>query len=155
MRNKAKRTGCWIAVLMMLSGAGSGASEALKGIVTSYLEIHALLSADKVEGIKAPAQAIAARAEGMGAGGAAIAKAARAVEQAPNITAAREAFSPLSDAVIAAARAEGWKDLGDVRLAFCPMVKASWLQKDAKIRNPYYGASMLECGEFKDRAVSK
>ena len=45
----------------------------------------------------------------------------------------------LSDAVVAAAKAEGWKDLGDVKLAYCPMVKQSWLQKDEKIRNPYYG----------------
>ena len=29
------------------------------------------------------------------------------------------------------------------------MVKRSWLQKDEKIRNPYYGSTMLECGEFK------
>ena len=45
----------------------------------------------------------------------------------------------MSDAVIAAAKAEGWKDLSGVKLAYCPMVKRSWLQKDEKISNPYYG----------------
>jgi hypothetical protein len=32
------------------------------------------------------------------------------------------------------------------------MAGRSWLQKDPKIRNPYYGAKMLECGEFRDPA---
>jgi hypothetical protein len=29
------------------------------------------------------------------------------------------------------------------------MVRKSWLQRDAKIRNPYYGTAMSSCGEFK------
>jgi hypothetical protein len=29
------------------------------------------------------------------------------------------------------------------------MVQRSWLQKDEKISNPYYGSAMLTCGEFK------
>ena len=36
-----------------------------------------------------------------------------------------------------------------MKIAYCPMVRQSWLQKDEKIRNPYYGSTMLECGEFK------
>ena len=76
-------------------------------------------------------------------------KTAKAVADAPDLKAAREAFGPLSDAVVAAAKAEGWKDLGDVKLAYCPMVKRSWLQKDEKINNPYYGTAMATCGEFK------
>jgi Cu(I)/Ag(I) efflux system membrane fusion protein len=78
-----------------------------------------------------------------------MAKAAKAVAAATDIKAAREAFGPLSDAVIAAAKAEGWKDLSDVKLAYCPMVKQSWLQKEEKIHNPYYGTAMATCGEFK------
>jgi hypothetical protein len=39
-----------------------------------------------------------------------------------------------------------------VKLAYCPMVRGSWLQKDETIRNPYYGKGMLTCGEFKDKA---
>lgn len=29
---------------------------------------------------------------------------------------------------------------------YCPMVKANWLSKEAGVKNPYYGASMLTCG---------
>jgi hypothetical protein len=120
--------------------------------VASYLEVQALLAADKVDGIKAPAQEIVKHATAMGPDGAAIVKAAKTVGAAPDLKAARAAGGPRSDAVIAAAKARGWSDLADVKLAFCPMAMASWLQKGEKIRNPYYGSSMLECGEFKPRA---
>jgi Cu(I)/Ag(I) efflux system membrane fusion protein len=125
------------------------ASEALKAIVGSYLEIQTKLASDKLDGIKAPADAIAAKADGMGESGGAMAKSAKALSAAKDLKTVREAFGQLSHAVIAAAKAEGWKDLGGVKVAYCPMVDRSWLQKEEKIRNPYYGSLMLECGEFK------
>ena len=137
------------AICLVAAATALQASETMKAIVGSYLEIQGQLATDKIDGIKAPAAALAARAEALGTGGAAIAKAAKAIGASTDIKVAREAFAALSDAVIVAARAEGWKDLGDTRLAFCPMVKRSWLQKGEKIRNPYFGSTMLECGEFK------
>ena len=136
-------------ICVVLSGPTVQASDAMKAIVGSYLEIHARLATDKFDGIKGPAAALATRAEGLGEAGAGMAKAARTVGNAPDLKAARDAFGGLSDAVIAAAKAEGWKDLSDVKLAYCPMVQRSWLQKDEKISNPYYGSAMLTCGEFK------
>jgi hypothetical protein len=138
------------AAVGIVSGVAQ-ASDALKAVVDSYLEIQAQLAADKVDALKAPAAAIATEASSMGQPGEAIVTAAKAVEQAADVKAAREAFGPLSDAVIAAARASGWKDLDGVKVAFCPMANRSWLQTDAKIRNPYYGATMLECGEFQEK----
>ena len=85
----------------------------------------------------------------MGKDGADIAKAASSLEKASDLKSAREAFGALTDAVLAAGNAEGWKDVEGVKLTFCPMVNRSWLQKDAQIRNPYYGKAMLTCGEFK------
>jgi hypothetical protein len=35
-----------------------------------------------------------------------------------------------------------------IYLVYCPMAKASWLQKDDNIRNPYHGHEMLRCGEI-------
>jgi hypothetical protein len=137
------------AVCLVAAATALQASEAMKAIVGSYLEIQAQLATDKIDGIKAPAAAIASRAAALGEAGAAMAKAAKAVGESTDIKAAREAFGGLSDAVIAAAKADGWKDLGDTKLAFCPMARRSWLQKDEKIRNPYFGSTMLECGEFK------
>jgi Cu(I)/Ag(I) efflux system membrane fusion protein len=138
--------------LVFVGGAGSlEASDAMKAIVGSYLEIHAQLMADKIDGIKTSAGALASRAEGMGPSGAAMVKAAKAVGASADIKAARDAFGPLSDAVVAAAKAEGYKDLGDVKLAYCPMVQKSWLQKGDQIQNPYYGQAMSSCGEFKKK----
>jgi Cu(I)/Ag(I) efflux system membrane fusion protein len=127
------------------------ASDALKAIVGSYLEIQARLAADKADGIKAAAQTIEQQGARMGAGGEAIVKAAKAIEGAADIKAARDAFGPLSDAVIAAGNAESWKDVPDIRVAYCPMVSKSWLQKGDAIKNPYFGASMLNCGEIKKK----
>ena len=33
-------------------------------------------------------------------------------------------------------------------IAKCPMANARWLQKKGEIQNPYYGATMLQCGSF-------
>ena len=42
---------------------------------------------------------------------------------------------------------------GPVYELFCPMAfgntGATWLQSDPKISNPYFGASMLRCGEVR------
>ena len=141
-----------IAIAAVSLGAGAAAqaaSEAMKAVVGSYLEIQAQLASDKMDGVKASATALATRAGALGDAGAPVAKAAKTVADAPDLKAARDAFGPLSDAVIAAAKADGWKDLGDVKLAYCPMVKRSWLQKGEKINNPYYGTAMATCGEFK------
>jgi hypothetical protein len=144
--------GLFAAVFCLSIAPGASAlagSDALKAIVGSYLEIQSQLAADKTDGINASATAIAVKAETLGANGAALAKAAKGVADAPDLKAAREAFGPLSDAVIAMGQAEGWKDAEGVKIAFCPMVRRSWAQKDDKLRNPYYGSAMLECGEFK------
>ena len=155
MRRFAKRIGLAVLFASALTNAAGAeitiAAEPLATIVESYLQIHAQLIADKTDGVKPAAAAIVKQAEAMGAGGAAIGKAATAVSAAKDLKAAREAFGPLSDAVKAAVDASGpatAKTL-NLKLAFCPMVNRSWLQKEEKLRNPYYGSAMLECGEFK------
>lgn len=132
----------------LVIGASVQASDAMKAIVGSYLDIQAKLAADKIDGIKPAAQAIATQASRMGAPGDPIAKAAKAIGEAADIKAARLAFGDLSDAVIAAGKADGWKDVPEVKVAYCPMVKKSWVQKESEIRNPYLGSSMLTCGSF-------
>lgn len=138
------------AVVVLLAFVPSHVSETLEAVVASYLEIQVQLAEDKIDGIKASAAALAQHAERMGAPGAGIVNAAKAVEAAGDLKAVREAFGPLSDAVMAAAKAEGWQGLDDVKVAFCPMANRSWLQKGDGIRNPYYGSQMLTCGSFKD-----
>jgi membrane fusion protein, copper/silver efflux system len=139
-----------IVAVLLCTGASLHASEAMKAIVASYMDIHGRLFRDNLDGIKQSAAAIEQQATRMGATGANLAKAAKGMEAAADLKAAREAFGSLSDAVIAAGKAEGWKDVPDVKVAYCPMVNKSWLQKDGTtIRNPYFGPAMPTCGEFK------
>jgi hypothetical protein len=39
------------------------------------------------------------------------------------------------------------KEMSKFQKASCPMAKAKWIQKPGSLRNPYYGKSMLDCGE--------
>jgi Protein of unknown function (DUF3347) len=151
MRSKIKTFGTAAICAMVVTGASAfQGADPLNAIVGSYLEIQTQLASDKIDGIKPAAAAIASNAASLGQErGGKVAQTAKAVAEATDLKTAREAFGPLSDAVIAAAQAEG-KDLAGVKLGFCPMVKRSWLQKDAKLRNPYYGSAMLECGELKE-----
>ena len=41
----------------------------------------------------------------------------------------------------------------DVYYQYCPMKKVYWLSYEAEIRNPYYGAKMLTCGNIADRKL--
>lgn len=56
----------------------------------------------------------------------------------------RDSFKALSALYIAKAKKDEMKGL---IIAECPMAKAKWIQKEGKISNPYYGSSMLECGQ--------
>ncbi|MGY6554256.1 MAG: efflux RND transporter periplasmic adaptor subunit [Wenzhouxiangella sp.] len=67
-----------------------------------------------------------------------------------DIEAIRRQLQPLSTALEAAAIAARYP--GPLMRAFCPMAfdfkGATWLQRDRTIANPYFGASMLRCGEI-------
>ena len=68
---------------------------------------------------------------------------------AADLAAVRVAFKPLSEEVRKGQIPEGYV------VAYCPMADgdkgAHWVQKDQpQIANPYFGASMLRCGVFKE-----
>jgi Cu(I)/Ag(I) efflux system membrane fusion protein len=63
----------------------------------------------------------------------------------------RESFYPLSQALESFVLHFGHGLDFPIRRAFCPMALedgATWIQVDEAIANPYYGASMLRCGEI-------
>jgi membrane fusion protein, copper/silver efflux system len=72
-----------------------------------------------------------------------------------DIEAARAQFETWSMAAIALGKRMGHGGTMDLRVAHCPMAfddrGGDWLQESEQIRNPYYGASMLKCGEIKSR----
>lgn len=75
-----------------------------------------------------------------------------AMSEANSIGDARTEFKPFSDAMTEALRRFGLPDGGPVYRILCPMAfegeGGHWLQDDRDVRNPFYGASMLSCGEI-------
>lgn len=72
--------------------------------------------------------------------------------KAEDINQIRESFIPISKAVIGLN--ETFEPIGyKVYVQHCPMANnnrgADWLSKEKEIRNPYFGSSMLSCGELK------
>ncbi|MDK2771399.1 MAG: efflux RND transporter periplasmic adaptor subunit [Flavobacterium sp.] len=70
-----------------------------------------------------------------------------------NIKELRMTFEPISNVMIAMTKA--FNPLNEsAYVQFCPMANsdkgANWLSKENKVVNPYFGASMIKCGEVKE-----
>ncbi|MFG0257736.1 MAG: efflux RND transporter periplasmic adaptor subunit [Phycisphaerales bacterium JB043] len=70
-----------------------------------------------------------------------------------DIELARARFESMSNAVIALQKRFGHSADETWHVAYCPMAfndtGAEWLQRGTQINNPYFGASMLHCGEIR------
>ena len=83
-----------------------------------------------------------------------MSKALGAITEGVQIEAARQAFEQVSNELIAVVKQFG---IGENRVLYrlhCPMAfnnkGADWLQGNADTMNPYFGASMLKCGEVSE-----
>jgi Cu(I)/Ag(I) efflux system membrane fusion protein len=69
-----------------------------------------------------------------------------------DIEKARADFDPMSNAIFALIDRFGPPEDAPVYVAYCPMAfdfeGADWLQRTETIDNPYFGATMLRCGEI-------
>ncbi len=133
-----------LAAAVMVTGPVSAAVS--DGLAAPYLHIQVALANDSTGGVADAARTIAAEAVEMGEQAAAIGAAAEALAGATDLWSARDAFGPLSDALIAYGKEVGF---GELRVAYCPMVDKEWVQATSEIRNPFYGSMMLTCGEFR------
>ena len=111
------------------------------GFVEPYLEIQSLLAKDSIAGIEIPARTLENALQKDHQPSAE--KAAHALRSAKTIAEAREQFLLISKTLLPWARKN--RIMGLI-LAYCPMKPGYWLQKAGDLRNPYYGAEMLECG---------
>lgn len=79
------------------------------------------------------------------------------LEKADDLKAARKTFHPFSNAAVALAQAvrRREKEFASLKVFRCPMTKSvfegapktsDWIQLQPSIRNPYFGAEMLDCG---------
>ncbi|MBI5510471.1 MAG: DUF3347 domain-containing protein [Deltaproteobacteria bacterium] len=130
---------------------------AMQPILAEYLKIQTGLAGDRTDGVARAAASIAALAKKLDAakvGGdaaasykdlpAKIAKAAEAMAKESAIAALREKLKDLSKPMAL------WGTLAKpagVSVVYCSMAPGSWLQPEGPIKNPYYGAAMLACGE--------
>jgi len=130
----------------------------MKPILKSYLAVQAALAGDSVKGVSANAKAIAKAAKTLTPKSVTgehaehyaglpqkLEAAASALAKANNLEEAREAFKALSKPMAM------WGSMSEpkgISVVYCGMAKASWLQRGKEIHNPYYGASMLACGQI-------
>jgi hypothetical protein len=123
----------------------------VKSVYDSYLKIQAELVNDSLKGVADNAAAIAkaVRGDEMKRLPSGVATQADALAQAKDLKSAREAFKPLSTSLIKYL-ADNKAGKGMYHEAYCPMVKASWLQPGKDIKNPYMGKAMPGCGELKN-----
>lgn len=79
------------------------------------------------------------------------AKALRPNAPYDDIEIARADFEPMSNAIFALIERFGVPEGAPLYIAYCPMAfdftGADWLQRTETIDNPYFGATMLRCGE--------
>jgi len=132
------------------SGGAASPSTPATGLVPSYLAIATALAADDLGPVAAQAQELERFAATM-AKEPGVEKIAGAAKQlsTTDIAATRTAFKSVSDGVVEYMRATPAVQAGNV-VVFCPMAfedkGALWVQAEGKIANPYFGASMLRCG---------
>lgn len=118
-------------------------------LVRLYLPIHQALVADSAAPVKQAAAALAEAAESVAiaskdaAPWTAVATAAKAMT-GDDLAALRAQLKPLSAALGKLLEKEAVAGHG---LYYCPMADAYWIQKSGDVANPYYGKSMLRCGE--------
>ena len=129
----------------------SALMEPIKSVLDHYLMIQTELAKDSLKGVDEHANAIGKAVAGdeMKMLSPDVAKQAETLAKAKDLKAAREAFKPLSTSLIKYL-ADSKAGKGTYHEAYCPMVKASWLQKETQIRNPYMGKEMLTCGTLKN-----
>jgi len=128
----------------------------MQPILESYLQIAKALSNDSLDGVQKEAQAIAKHARSLDSGSVSgehaahykdipmnLKKAAEALGEAKTLDEARDSFKQLSMPMAM------WATMSEpenVDVLYCSMAKASWVQRQGNVRNPYYGSAMRECG---------
>lgn len=142
---------CLAALLVDGAAPAATAPSPTPGILEQYFVIQRSLAADTTTGIQAAALKLARLSRQaatqdpkVGAQLSGVSQAATRL-QTSDLKTARNEFGELSKRVTAWLQAAG----GDRPYQFyCSMANKAWLQQDKQTRNPYYGKSMLTCGEL-------
>jgi len=150
-------------VLLTSTVAVAETGDGLGAVIPDYEQIRLALVADSLDGVAAPASALRETGERLNADLSAaragvppakldevkallpeVIEAARQLETAETLEAARDAFYALSKPLVR------WRQVAGEgpAVVYCSMARRSWLQPgDEAISNPYYGEEMATCGE--------
>lgn len=140
--------------LLLATGARAAENPALmqpvKSVYQHYLVIQKDLAGDSLQGVDKEANAIvkAVKGDSMKMLPAEVATEAGALAKANDLKTARAAFKTLSASLIKYLADHNAK--GAYVEVHCPMAKASWLQADKTVKNPYLGKSMSSCGVIQE-----
>jgi type IV secretory pathway protease TraF len=130
--------------------------QGMQAILGEYLSVQDALASDSLEGVAPAARKLAAAAQRLNVKAAGphakdfaalpkdLVASASALAAAKDLAAARQVFKELSRPMVQ------WASLTKpthVQVVYCSMAEGKWLQTSPGVRNPYYGASMLRCGE--------
>lgn len=145
----------------------------LQDLIATYFEMQTALANDNFEGAKESVEHTVDALESVDAGvlkdslqtqwpatdSVALRAALDDLAKSSDIQSFRAAFKRLSDALVVTLRTYGPPDGAVAFVMHCPMAfdmaGADWLQATSdEVRNPYFGAEMLNCGELESRIGS-
>ncbi|GGF14602.1 DUF3347 domain-containing protein [Flavobacterium limi] len=124
----------------------------LNAIYSQYAHLTVALTKDNVTEAKLAANAIEVGAREISYNSNLAARAA-AIVSAPDIEKQRAAYSKLSNEMVGLLKKAGMAE-AELYVENCPMAfdnkGALWISSTKEVRNPYFGAKMLKCGEVKE-----
>jgi len=124
----------------------------LNAVYQQYLILTEALVDSDLTKAKIAAHTIEAGAESLKNGGI-IKSTASKITTASTIDDGRDAYTVLSNELISMVKKSGM-EAGEIYVGYCPMAQNNqggyWLSNKKSIQNPYYGESMLTCGEVKE-----
>jgi Cu(I)/Ag(I) efflux system membrane fusion protein len=124
--------------------------EPVQSVYNGYIQVQSGLVQDSVAGVSGAATSMlkAVQGDSMKMLPPKVAQQIWALAKAKDLEAARAAFKPLSESLIQYLQ-EQKVPAGTYHEVYCPMAKASWLQTDKTVMNPYMGKEMIHCGQIK------
>lgn len=135
--------------------------EIVTGLLGIYMKIHDKLVRDEFVGLNEMSREMLASLELQSNGSLAeselkllekvrslLKPKLESMNQRKHIKSYREEYKTLSNTMLELVRHLGHQS-SVLYLMHCPMADASWLQVTDLVANPYYGSSMLRCGELK------
>ena len=115
-------------------------AKAVQTVFENYIAVQSALARDSLANVSASAQALSAAARGdeTKTFPEEIAQQADAVAKATSLARVRNAFKPLSEFLIGYLKVSSVPP-GTYYEVYCPIAKASWMQTNETVKNPYLG----------------